>query len=112
MADRYITQDLFLNTNEMYRDTFNKRGVAFVRHYGTPTLKHPTSEELARIAMRKHVWRTGDRFFKLAQEFYGDSRYWWVIAWANRTPTEAHVEFGDSINIPLDLEIFLEIIES
>jgi nucleoid-associated protein YgaU len=112
MAERYTTQDVFLNTNEAYKEYFRKRSVNYIRHYGTVEMKYPTEQQIAQMALRVHIWKTGDRFYKLAQKFYGDARYWWVIAWLNKTPTEAHIEFGDNIMVPLDLEVFLEIVES
>jgi hypothetical protein len=30
-------------------------------------------------------------------------RYWWVIAWYNAVPTEASLENGDLIAIPVNL---------
>ena len=46
----------------------------------------------------------GDRYFKLAYEYYGDSKLWWVIAWYNQKPSEADVKNGDTIFIPLPLD--------
>jgi hypothetical protein len=110
MTERYVAQEVFLNTSKRYRQHFKKRGVAFIRHYGTVEMVYPTPDQLAHIAMLTHTWKIGDRFFKLAQENYQDPRYWWVIAWLNKTPTEAHLEHGDQIMVPLDLDVFLEII--
>ena len=90
MTERYVAQEVFLNTSKKYRQHFE--------------------DQLAHIAMLTHTWKIGDRFFKLAQENYQDPRYWWVIAWLNKTPTEAHLEHGDQIMVPLDLDVFLEII--
>ena len=50
------------------------------------------------------VWSEGDRYYKLAQHFYGDSAHWWIIAWFNKKPTEGHINFGDLIYVPLPLE--------
>jgi len=53
----------------------------------------------------------GDRYFKLAHRFYGDSKLWWVIAWFNKKPTESHVDVGDLILIPTDLYQILNIFD-
>ena len=45
----------------------------------------------------------GDRYYKLAASFYGDARYWWIIAWFNKKPTESHIKVGDIIRIPTSL---------
>ena len=45
----------------------------------------------------------GDRYYKLADGYYGDSRYWWIIAWFNKKPTESHIKVGDIIRVPTSL---------
>ena len=57
-----------------------------------------------------HTWSLGDRFYKLAYKYYGDSTLWWVIAWYNQTPTEAQVEIGDTLQIPLPLDKILRML--
>jgi len=111
MTSRYVLQDEVLNSERMYKEHFRKRGVPYIRHYSTPELRHPTVEEVADMATLTHVWKQGDRYFKLAHYHYGDPKLWWVIAWLNQAPTEAHLEFGDEILIPLELEVFLETIQ-
>jgi nucleoid-associated protein YgaU len=49
----------------------------------------------------------GDKYYKLADAFYGDSRDWWVIAKFNQKPTESHVKIGDIILIPKPLSVIL-----
>jgi hypothetical protein len=49
------------------------------------------------------VWKRGDRFFKFASKYYGNPKYWWVLAWYNQRPTESFFKFGDIIEIPLPL---------
>jgi len=51
-----------------------------------------------------HVWKLGDRFYKLAHKYYSNAEMWWVIAWYNQTPTESHVSPGQLIQIPLPLD--------
>jgi len=94
----------------MYKEHFKKRGVPYIRQYDTPIMRYPTSKQRNSISAISHIWKTGDRFYKLAQFHYGDPQFWWVIAWYNKAPTEAHVEYGDNVLIPEDLEIFLSIV--
>ena len=54
-----------------------------------------------------HMWRRGDKFYKLAFDHYGDSRLWYIIAWFNKKPTEAHVKDGTILFIPKPLESIL-----
>lgn len=45
----------------------------------------------------------GDRYDTLAQTYYGDSEYWWIIAMANvtnTTPDSIIPEIGAQIKIP------------
>lgn len=47
----------------------------------------------------------GDRYDTLAQQFYGDSRLWWVIAAANTSKTDGLiVKPGIQLRIPADGE--------
>ncbi len=109
MTSRYTIRELITNNNKMYKEHFKKRGVTYMRQYDTPVMKYPTLKQINEIGTVSHIWKTGDRFYKLAQYHYGDSQFWWVIAWFNKAPTEAHVEFGDIVLIPENLEIFLSI---
>tara|TARA_Y100000310_G_C20588070_1_gene766504 strand:- start:725 stop:1066 length:342 start_codon:yes stop_codon:yes gene_type:complete len=102
--NRYRTRKLVLNDLERYKDFFDARGVSGIRMFRSGDLRHPTAEDMDKLTLRPYRWTLGDKFFKLAHEFYGDSELWWVIAWFNRTPTEAHVEHGDLIYIPFPLE--------
>ena len=56
------------------------------------------------IPVDNYVWKYGDRLYNMAAQYYGDVRYWWVIAWWNSYPTEADLRPGMAITIPLDLE--------
>jgi nucleoid-associated protein YgaU len=88
----------------MYEDTLQEKEVEGVLQYTTPQLKHITKEQIPSLTVVSHVWKTGDRFYKLAYDHYGDSTKWWVIAWYNRRPTENHMTFGEIIYIPHPLE--------
>jgi hypothetical protein len=46
----------------------------------------------------------GDRLDLLAQDFYGDTSFWWVIASANALPGDSlYVEPGMQLRIPIDV---------
>jgi len=97
---RYSGREIVFNKDEFYEATFEEREVSGIRQYVTPELQHPTREQIASLNIINHVWKTGDRYYKLAFDHYGDSRLWWVIAWFNKRPTEANVSYGDVIYIP------------
>ena len=78
--------------------------------YVTPILANPTVLQRASLVSNVHIWSYGDRLYKLAATYYGDTRYWWVIAWYNGFPTEADIETGTVLTIPLNLEDTLKVL--
>jgi len=105
---RYKNQEVFTNIDEAYKRYLKKtRGMSQIRQYNTPVFKHPTLEDTKNFSTISHVWTTGDRYFKLADEYYDDASLWWVIALYNQKPTEMHVSLGDIIYIPVPLETVL-----
>jgi hypothetical protein len=101
---RYSGRTIVFNSNEFYDEVFREREVNGIKQYTTPQLKHPTQEQISSLRTIGHVWKTGDRFYKLAHDHYGDSRLWWLIAWFNKKPTESDLSFGDVIYIPHPLD--------
>jgi len=107
MASRYDSREIALNNNKYYRELMKNRDVPYITQFRTARLKHPSVREINNLELIGHIWTVGDRFYKLAHEFYGDPELWWVIAWFNRTPTEGHIKQGDLIHIPLPLDRLL-----
>jgi len=111
MTSRYDNRDIRLNFDKPYREFFRKRNVRFIRQYTTPNLAYPDREQIMDITIVPHVWKLGDRFYKLSHEYYQDPSLWWIIPWFNKIPTEAQFEIGDIVDIPLPLDSILEILE-
>jgi len=111
MASRYENRLISKNSEKVYKELLDKRGVGAISQYRTPKLKHITASDISKLQTVGHIWKTGDRFFKLAHKHYGDSELWWVIAWFNQTPTEGHLKLGEVIQIPLPLERVLSYFE-
>jgi len=63
-----------------------------------------TADQVLELKTIPHIWSAGDKYFKLAAQYYGDPTYWWIIAWFNHKPTEAHLALGDPVYVPLPLE--------
>jgi len=78
--------------------------VEWVPHYETPEFPDLTLEDRYSLINEPHMWTVGDRYWKLADKFYGSSDLWWLIAWYNQKPTDAHVKIGDSIAIPMPID--------
>ena len=108
---RYNRFRILTNAGEYYRFLRQERNnIKAIQQYETPILYNPDLIDRITIKSTTHVWSIGDRFYRLAHEYYGNSTYWWVIAWYNGLPTEADVLPGDLITIPTDLEQMLKIL--
>jgi len=106
----YANRAVIINEEDFYSFLRDKRGVKKIVQYDIFPLYNPTAAARRGLNTTMHVWKYGDRYYKLAQTFYKDVRYWWVIAWYNGRPTEADVRPGDVLYIPLDLESALAIL--
>mgnify|MGYP006969381105 FL=1 len=111
MASRYDDRAVVTNRLDSYKNIFEKRGVKQVVHYTTPVLSFPKSDQLSNVNVIDHVWTRGDHYYKLADFYYGDSTYWWVIAFFNKKPTEDLLAFGDIVMVPTPLESILAMYE-
>jgi|TARA_Y100000296_G_C5083484_1_gene211155 hypothetical protein len=101
---RYRNSKIITNKSEYYKPLREARGVKYIVQYETPELKNPSVADRARITADSHIWKYGDRLYKLAYQYYGDTQYWWVIAWWNGVPTEAEIKNGVLISIPINIE--------
>jgi hypothetical protein len=108
MSSRYKSRRIVINDSEIYEEHFKKRDVRYINQFKTPRLKHLTAAQRTGLTRIKHVWKLGDRYWKLAAEHYGNPKYWWVIAWYNQRPTENMLNLGNTIIIPKPLEVVLE----
>ena len=105
---RYKNQNIFVNLNEAYKRYLKKsRGDKQIKQYNTPKFRYPTVRENSNFNTISHIWGTGDRYYKLAAEYYDDPELWWVIALYNQKPTEFDVKLGDVLYIPVPLESVL-----
>jgi len=106
-AKRFTRRFVFTNNKEEYDDVFYRKDVTQITQYSTPNMTRITAAQRRNITEVSHVWKTGDRYYKLAEKYYGRPRYWWAIALYNNKPTDGHVKLGDTIRIPLPLEKYL-----
>ena len=101
---RYRNRIILNNKSNNFSEQFKNRNLNSIRHYESSELNYPTISQVRKLTRISHVWSLGDRFYKLAFKYYGNSADWWVIAQYNKKPTEGHVNPGDIIYIPLPLE--------
>jgi len=110
---RYKYTPVFNNNIEFYEFLRKKRNnLKNIVQYETQIMYNPEVWERMDLLTDSHVWSYGDRFYKLAHQYYGDVKYWWVIAWYNGYMTESDVVPGDVIEVPVDLPRALEVLRS
>lgn len=107
MINRYKSRKIAKNDLEEYEQFFKNRNIKYINHYMSPNFSYPNSDEYSNLKIVEHIWKEGDRYYKLAEQYYGDAKDWWIIAKFNQKPTESHVQIGDIISIPLSLEALL-----
>ena len=99
MSRRYDNRPTVLTIHN-HPDLRKKRGLEALFHYSSPAFKKIPESVFSKDNLEFHVWKVGDRFYKLAAEHYGDARLWWIIAFFNKKPTDGHAKIGDIIYIP------------
>ena len=105
---RYDARLILTNEDQGYQeDILDRRGIKKINHFSTPKLRYPTPEEIRDMQIVADTWRRGVSLSKLAAKHYGDPKLWWVIAWYNKRPTDAHYNIGDKVFIPKPLEKIL-----
>tara|TARA_R110001592_G_scaffold153162_3_gene381285 strand:- start:2735 stop:3085 length:351 start_codon:yes stop_codon:yes gene_type:complete len=113
MASRYErTEEQNLNDldyKSVYTEKFDKNRRSYIPIIQTININYPTFEEMLELDYVDRVWTMGDRYHKLAEIYYGDPTYWWVIAWFNKKPTESHIKPGDVIRVPTSLGSILSV---
>ena len=107
---RYNSETPLVNDSDYYDFLKKKRGVKTITHFGTPVLYHPGVGRRTSIATDPLIWSYGDHFYKFAHQYYGNPRFWWVIAWYNGYPTEANIKLGAYIEIPVNIEDALRVL--
>jgi len=110
---RYANKKIINNSNEFYEFLRkNRNEVKSIKHYDTQILRNPSILDRASLKTVNHIWKYGDRYYNLSFQYYGTTRYWWVIAWFNARPTEANISTGDLLMIPVDLQQALVVLRS
>lgn len=103
-TDRDALRDIIKHNDKIYDSILDKRGLLSITQYVTRELEYPTPKQMRDLTTIDHIWKVGDKYWKLAQTHYGDPEMWWIIAWFNQKPTEVQCKNGDLIMIPFPLE--------
>ena len=109
MYSRYSYRRTFINDSQAYKDEFfTNRDVEQLMQYTTARFRYPSVEQMQTFKSIPLIWQTNTKLFNLANEYYGYPNLWWVMAWYNKKPTEAHFNVGDTFYVPLPLELVLD----
>jgi|TARA_E500000318_G_C3437981_1_gene163830 nucleoid-associated protein YgaU len=99
------------NTNIVENDfrgsmsrSLESRGATTAIHFSKQDFNKITEVDRAAFENEAYIYKSGDRLFKIAFDAYGDSRYWYLLAWWNQKPTDFHCKVGDIIYIPRPLK--------
>jgi len=100
-TSRYVNRGVFQNEDRGYVETlFDARDIKVLLQYETARFYYPTIQERQSMNLSTEVWTSTSKLYNLANDIYGDPKLWWVIAWFNQKPTEAHFKTGDILYIP------------
>lgn len=107
---RYKNRNIITNNFDIYREMFEKRGLKQITHFGTSKFYFDDSVEFYPFDFVEHIWKEGDRLYKLSNKYYNTPQFWWVIGLANQKPTDSDFTTGDLVLIPEPLEQVLNFI--
>lgn len=101
---RYNKRKILQNSNDIYKEQFENRGIRYIEHYNTAVYKFDDSQKNYSFDFVERIWKQGDMLYKYSYQYYNSVEYWWVIAAFNQKPTDYHFTAGDRILIPYPLE--------
>lgn len=96
-----------IQNSETMKEVLESRGLTQVTHYNTKIFKSLTSQQIQSLTSDTYIWKSNDKYWKLSAKYYGDPKYWWIIAWYNKKPIESMNNVGDQILIPFPLDKIL-----
>mgnify|MGYP003654443376 FL=1 len=105
MSSRYNNRGkVFVTKRDMFKQLKSNRKIDSAQLVSTAKFNRITQADLEDLQYDPYIWSRGDRFYKLAADFYDQAGLWWVIALFNNAPTEQHLTLGEEIYIPRNPE--------
>lgn len=101
----YPDQEIMLLDFDHYFEILERRGLKFIKIRRTKTFKSAVGMELS--IKEEHVWSHGDNLRKLSQKYYYSPEFWWVLAFINKKPTDAHFNIGDIVLVPSEPQMIV-----
>ena len=71
---RYKPRNIFTNEGGIYQEFLDDRGISKLQQFRTAQWPVLTNEMRDGFHFKNHVWSLSDNYWKLAGEFYGDSK--------------------------------------
>jgi len=96
-------------SNEFTSELLVTRGDKQVSFLTLPKMGVVKESDYNSLSIKYHTWTQGDKLYKLANTYYGDSSLWWLIAWFNKKPIDASYSLGDTVEIPTPIQNVLTI---
>ena len=59
----------------------------------------------------QYTWEFGDRLDRIANKYYNDDQYWWIIALVNNIPYPLGIKIGTILRIPMTVDPVLRKLE-
>lgn len=110
MPNRNIYREIIKIDKSLRETIHDRRHIDSIRALARWNSNAPTDQELREdLTHIERIYTMGDRLYKFAYEYYGDVDYWWIIAWYNNKPTDAHFKIGDVVYIPRELDVAIRI---
>ena len=111
MARRYENKGTVeLTKRDMFKQLKTLRNLDDVSLLSTSSFNRISDTDLEDMEYVSYTWSRGDRFYKLANDFYDNPEFWWVIALFNNAPTEQHLSIGEEIFVPPNPEIVADLL--
>ena len=105
---RYTGRKIAINDLEEYEFLLEKRGRKEITQNEFFELNRDFTK--ANFKVQTHIWTQGDKLYKISAQYYGDIKFWWLIALWNNGPTDADYIMGQKIQIPYPIsELYREV---
>ena len=75
MPSRYKNRKVKTNNKGLYKEFFEERKVNYINQYTTPKIPFLDASVRAQFNSIPHTWKLGDRYYKLADQYYDDPTY-------------------------------------
>lgn len=108
---RYNSSKEFILSNPLYDEYLSDKRLNFIKGVDFLKFKYPSVQQIQQLSIHPHIWSSSDKFSKLAQKYYKDSKFWWIIPFYNMKYLESDFNLGDVVYIPLPLEKFINFVE-